>query len=293
MDFSKGDEPMLSKSVYPFTVGKMECIAFLDTLEQYDVMDILANVDSDDVGPALAKYQLKKNGQFSSPYTCLLIKTGSQRELVDTGKGDLWEPGGRLLDLLLEAGVGPKDIDLVIISHAHGDHVGGNFDKDGKVVYPNAQWVIAREEWQFWSNLENLKSFPPFYLDVVKKKLLPLSDRFRLVDGETEIVPGIFTIPLAGHTPGHLVVAVRSEGQELLYIGDALLHPLQVEHPEWCASHWADWDWDGVVSSQRELCGRAASAHSLMLAFDFDPFPSLGHIERAGDAWRWVPIKAV
>jgi len=282
----------MDQSIYRFTVGKVECIALLDTITE-DLVDVLMeNVNLDTVEPELAKYGLKKGGIFSYPYTCLFINTGSQRVLVDTGLGDLWTPNGKLLDCLLEAGVKPADIDIVIISHAHGDHIGGNIDQDGKIKFPKAQWVMAREEWKFWSNLENLKDLPQFYTEVIQRKLLPLSERFRLVDEETEITPCIFTIPFPGHTPGHLVIAIRSEGQELLYTGDAMLHPLQVDHPDWCAKHWADLIWEGVIHSRRELYERAASDHSLVLAFHFAPFPSLGHIERAGEGWRWVSIGA-
>jgi glyoxylase-like metal-dependent hydrolase (beta-lactamase superfamily II) len=230
---------------------------------------------------------------FSYPYTCLLVSTGSQLVLVDTGSGDIWSACGKLVSSLHEAGVEPENIDVVIISHAHGDHIGGNVDKSGRISFSNAQWVMAKQEWKFWANLENLKTLPPFYTDIIRQKLLPISERLRLVDEETEIMPGIFAIPFPGHTPGHLVIAVRSEGQELLYAADAMLHPLHVDHPDWCASHWADLDWDGVIHSRRELYKRAASEHSLVLAFHFDPFPSLGYIERAGEGWRWVSVGTV
>ncbi len=282
----------MDKSIYRFTVGKVQCIALLDTITEDPVEVLMENVNIDSVGSELAKYGLKKGAKFSYPYTCLFISTGSQRILVDTGLGDLWKPNGRLLDCLLEAGVKPEDINIIIISHAHGDHIGGNVDQDGKIVFPNAQWVIAKDEWKFWSNLENLKELPPFYTEVVQRKLLPLSERFSFVDEETEITPCIFTVPTPGHTPGHLVIAVRSEGQELLYTADAMLHPLHVDHPDWCASHWADLVWEDVIHSRRKLYERAAANHSLVLAFHFAPFPSLGHIERSGDGWRWVTISA-
>lgn len=283
----------MNRSIYQFAVGKVECVALLDGIAEDPVKVLMANVDLDTVEPELAKYGLKTDGMFSYPYTCLYVSTGSQRVLVDTGVGDIWSPCGKLLSSLQEAGVEPENIDVVIISHAHGDHIGGNVDKNGRIPFSKARWVMAKDEWTFWSNLENLKTLPPFYTEIIRQKLLPISARLSLVDQETEIVPGIFTIPSPGHTPGHLVVAVRSEGQELLYSADAMLHPLHLDHPDWCASHWADLDWDGVIHSRRELYERAASKHSLVLAFHFDPFPSLGYIERAGEGWRWVSVGTV
>ena len=107
-----------------------------------------------------------------------------------------------------EVGVERKDVDVIILTHAHGDHIAGNVDRAGNIVYPNSDWVISKAEWGFWSNLENLKDLPTYYTDVVRQKLLPLSRRIRLVDGETEILPGIFTQLLPGYTPGHMIVSV-------------------------------------------------------------------------------------
>jgi glyoxylase-like metal-dependent hydrolase (beta-lactamase superfamily II) len=199
---------MAGKSIYPFMVGKMECIALLDAMVEYPVEALVANVNPKDAVPSLARYGLKRDGKFISPYICLFINTGSQRVLVDTGYGDLWDPGGKLLECLQEADIEPKQIDMVIISHAHGDHVGGNTGKDGKIQFPNAWWVMAREEWEFWTKPENITD--PFDTGVVQRKLLPISERIRLVQGESEIVPGVFTIPMPGHTPGHQVIVVQS-----------------------------------------------------------------------------------
>ncbi len=278
---------MAGKSIFPFMVGKMECIALLDLMNENSVGDLFADVNPKDAVPSLSKYGLKRDGKLISPYSCLFINTGSQRVLVDTGHGDLWDPNGKLLECLQEAGIEPEHIDTVILSHAHGDHVGGNTDKDGKIQFPNASWVMAREEWEFWTKPENTKN--PFVAGVVQRKLLPISERIRFVQGETEIVPGVFTIPTPGHTPGHLVIVVQSEGQELIYTADAMLHPIHVDHPDWCASG-IDINCEGVVKSRRALYERAASAHSLVLAFHFMPFPSLGHIDRVGEGWRWIPL---
>lgn len=279
---------MAGKSIYPFMVGKMECIALLDAMVEYPVEALVANVNPKDAVPSLARYGLKRDGKFISPYICLFINTGSQRVLVDTGYGDLWDPGGKLLECLQEAGIEPEQIDMVIISHAHGDHVGGNTGKDGKIQFPNAWWVMAREEWEFWTKPENITD--PFDTGVVQRKLLPISERIRFVQGESEIVPGVFTIPMPGHTPGHQVIVVQSEGQELIYTADAMLHPIHVDHPDWCASEWADINCEGVIKSRRALYERVASEHSLVLAFHFMPFPGLGHIERVGEGWRWAPL---
>lgn len=278
----------MGQSIHRFLVGEIECIALLDGMAEDPVSGFLASVNLNTVEPELAKYGLKKDGGLTYPYTCLYINTGKYKVLIDTGLGDLWPSCGHLSDCLSEVGVGPDDIDIVVITHAHGDHIGGNVDKNGKISFPNAQWLISKAEWNFWTDLANLKDLPPHYADYVKKKLLPISELVRLVERELEFVPGVFAIPLPGHTPGHMVIAVRSQDRELLYTSDAMLHPLQVDHPDWCAAHFSDLDWDKVTQSRRELFELAAAKKSLVLAYHFNPFPSLGYIERAEQGWKWV-----
>ncbi len=278
---------MTTNSIYPLTVGELQCTALLDALVDYHVADLFANVPAALVEPELARYGLALDGMLNCPYLSLLIEAGSRKVLVDTGYGDLWEPGGNLLACLHAAGVTPEQIDTVILTHGHGDHIGGNTGRDGRLQFPNAQWVMDKAEWAFWTAPANVHD--AFTQGVVERKLLPLAGRVRLVEGETEIAPGVFTVPLPGHTPGHTLVAVRSQGQELLYASDAMLHPLQVEHPDWCASSYADMDCAAVVASRRALYARAASIHALLMAFHFNPFPGLGYIERAGQGWRWAP----
>jgi glyoxylase-like metal-dependent hydrolase (beta-lactamase superfamily II) len=255
----------VDRNIYRFTVGEIECIALLDAIVEYPVEALVERVDPVETEPTLTRHGLKRGGKFASPYTCLLIKIGKQNVLVDTGVGDVLEPGGRLLVCLQETGVEAEQIDVVILSHAHGDHVGGNTDKNGRIQFPKARWVMAREEWEFWTKPENVTD--AFDSDVVQRKLFPISDRIQLVQGEGEIAPGVFTVPAPGHTPGHLAIVVRSEDQELIYTGDAMLHPIHVEHPDWCASDWADLDCEGVIKSRRMLYERAAGVHALVLAF--------------------------
>jgi glyoxylase-like metal-dependent hydrolase (beta-lactamase superfamily II) len=120
-----------------------------------------------------------------------------------------------------------------------------------------------------------------------RKHLGPLRDRVDLLDAETEIVPGIEAIDAAGHTPGHLALSIRSVGQELLYVSDAALHPIHLEHPGWHAV----WDFEPAqaIANRRRLFDRAAIDHAQVLAFHFPPFPSLGHVTRRGEGWQWHP----
>ena len=113
---------------------------------------------------------------------------------------------------------------------------------------------------------------------------MPLRDQLNLLDRETEVVPGIQAIAAAGHTTGHLALAIASGGEELLYVSDAALHPIHLEHPDWYPTWDLEPEW--ALATRRRLFDRAAD-HALVLAFHFPPFPSLGQVSRRGRGWRW------
>ncbi|HWT23882.1 MAG TPA: MBL fold metallo-hydrolase [Solirubrobacteraceae bacterium] len=186
------------------------------------------------------------------------------------------------------AGVDPADVGRVIVTHAHPDHIGGNVGADGAPRFPSARLTMRREEWDHWTADETLAAQPPLYAEPVRRHLLPLADRVELLDEDGEIVPGIHALHAPGHTPGHLAVAIRSAGEELLYISDAALHPLHLEHPDWASGF--EIDAPRALESRRRLFDRAADGGSLVLAFHFHPFPSRGGVERAGRGWAWRPL---
>lgn len=102
------------------------------------------------------------------------------------------------------------------------------------------------------------------------------------------IVPGIHAVAAPGHTPGHMALAISSGGEQLLCISDTALHPIHVEHPDWCAV--VDFAPQQVVTTRRRLFKRAANEKALVLGFHF-PFPGLGHVIPKGDGWQWQPIE--
>jgi glyoxylase-like metal-dependent hydrolase (beta-lactamase superfamily II) len=290
--------PGPERAVHRFTVGDFRCAAINDGTFFYTAAQYFNDAPSETLASALAERSLAPE-RIPSPYTCLFVDTGDHLVVVDTG-GDraalqnLMPPGvvpdvGRFAESLAQAGVDPRDVDPVIITHAHPDHIGGNADRSGAPFFPNASIALRREEWAYWTSESTLAAQPPLYADPVRRHLLPFADRVELIAEDREIVPGIHVLHAPGHTPGHMAVAVQSGGEELLYISDAALHPLLLEHPDWGMTF--DLDPATALASRRVLFDRAAERDALVLAFHFDPFPSLGRVTSAGAGWRWHPIE--
>ena len=226
--------------------------------------------------------------QWKSPYICMLVNTGDHRVLVDTGAGSRDPDAGKLIQNLRVAGIAPEEIDLVILTHNHPDHIGGNTLKNGQLAFPNARYAMLKDEWDFWTSEdvgEKLNAqVREVFTSVTCENLPPIKDRLELIEGEGEILPGIKAISAAGHTPGHMALLISSEGDQLLYISDLVLHPIHLEQPEWCAVF--DFAPDQVVATRRRLLNRAASEKWLLHAFHF-PFPGLGHVIEKGEGWSW------
>jgi glyoxylase-like metal-dependent hydrolase (beta-lactamase superfamily II) len=222
--------------------------------------------------------------------------------LVDTGAGDLGAHApqvflgidhstsvtGLLEENMRAAGLEPSEIDTVIITHAHPDHVGGTLDETGGLVFPNANYFISGEEWEFWNSDTAMAKAPAIMIDIARRNLHPLKERLTLLEDATEIVPGVRAIATFGHTPGHIALSVASEGERLLHVSDAALHPLQLEHPEWTPAF--DLLPEQASTSKRRIFDLAAEEDALVFAHHFSPFPNLGHVHDQEQGWRWQPI---
>jgi len=291
----------MSSEIYRFKVGAFECIAVSDGTHTYapptfppPATFLFGNVPGNQLEQTLRKHNIQPEHwtEWISPYICLLVNTGEHRVLVDTGAKRLGPNTGRLIQNLKAEGIGPEDIDLVIITHCHPDHISGITLDDGELAFPNARFAMWKGEWDFWTSGEADakldEHFREALLSFVRKNLPPIQDRLDLIEHEREILPGIQAISAPGHTPGHMALLIASEGEQLLIIVDTVLHPIHLERPEWFAT--VDFAPDQVVATRRRLLHRAAVEESLVLAFHF-PFPGLGHIVKKGENWEWKPIE--
>jgi glyoxylase-like metal-dependent hydrolase (beta-lactamase superfamily II) len=224
---------------------------------------------------------------------CLLIRTAQKTVLIDTGWGIGKQKGwGNLMSILRTKGIKPEGIDTVIISHGHPDHIGGNADDKGKSLFPKAQYIMFKKEWEFWTAIPNLKQIEKWVQQemhaYVRKNLIPLRDRFKLVDEEEEFLQGIKFIWAPGHSPYHCVLNITSGTEQLLYVSDLIHHPLQIARPECCV--FGDFNHEQAQLTRAKIISQVTITNALIFASHF-PFPGLGHIVQMGKGWQWQPIK--
>ena len=274
---------------FRFKVGELTCLAVSDGSYVLQASSLFSNAPQDELDDALRHRGLCLE-EVPVEENCLLIQTGEEMVLIDTGMGPGLRPNaGRLLGNLQAEGIDPSDVDLVLITHAHGDHIGGLTDEHGDLAFPRARFVMCRDEWDFCMPEGTRAEIEPERGEFLDTKLGPLRSRIELLDRESEIAPGVRTVAAAGHTPGHLMVEVHWRGRKLLYVSDAVLHPINLAHPDWHSVY--DKDGEQALAVRRSLLERAEAEGWLILAFHF-PFPGLGYIGREGAAWKWERVLA-
>lgn len=226
----------------------------------------------------------------------VLVDTGSHKLVIDPGNGPATSPPGLLLERLQAAGIRAEDIDLVILSHADFDHVGGTVTADGKPAFPNARYVLSQKELEFWdSKPVRLKPAPEYserflYLEneVPPNSLAAIRDRLETVTFGAEIVPGIRTREASGHTPGHMAIEISSGGEQVTYIGDLLYQPENIEDPEWYSVY--DNDPAQAVATRKRVFTQAARDQQVLLAYHM-VFPGLGTVTQQERGWKWKPYQ--
>lgn len=215
--------------------------------------------------------------KFEAPLNFMLIDTGEKRLLVDTGLGEEKLPtSGQLRTQLQEEGFSPDDIDMVILTHGHLDHIGG-VSQQGVPVFPSADYVIREEEWNYWMNRPSSEEF---------KKLKALKDVIRIISKDMEIHQGIRLQHAPGHTDGHLVVTIESEGERLLIASDILNDPSTLQH---LPSHiGAEVSKEQGFKTRVGFLEESYRLNTLLFVCHY-PFPGLGYVEKGEQGFRWIP----
>jgi glyoxylase-like metal-dependent hydrolase (beta-lactamase superfamily II) len=230
-------------------------------------------------------------GEVVGPFNPMVVDTGRKRILIDTGYGSLSPTVGRLPQSLAMAGIDPKSIDIVLISHMHGDHINGIKNPDGSLAFPNAEIKVPAVDWAFWMSDNNMAKAPEGYIrwsfGLTRKIFGNLTDRVTRYDWGREVAPGITAVETAGHTPGHSSFVIQSGPGKLFFQADVSNVPdLFVRNPEWQLAF--DTDPEKAVATRRRIYDMAVAEKLFVAGYHF-PFPGFGFIEKAGSGYRVVP----
>lgn len=235
-------------------------------------------------------------GHMALNLNTLLIETGGRRILLEAGAGQTMGPnGGRLFANLAAIGLTPRDIDVVVVSHIHPDHVGNLRTPEGGKAFPRATVFAPWADWDFFVRNDPDLSYMPVPEDfrrrfgaAIKRSVEPIASEVQLYEAGTEIVPGLSTLAAAGHTPGMATFLVQSGRDQLLLTADLAYHPLvNIDRP-WRPG--PDRDGEAALASRRRIFDRAAVDQLLVLGFHY-PFPGLGRILRTDTGYAWVPAQ--
>ena len=277
---------------YRYKVGDYEITALNDGVWNLELKDgFVKNAAFPDVQKALAD-AFQPTNVVRIPLTALAVNTGSKLILIDTGTGArVFPTAGTYMDNLAAAGIDPKSVDSVIISHFHPDHINGLRLKDDSLTFPNAEIQVPAPEWAFWMDDGKMSTAPDALkgnFNNVRRVFGSIAKDVKQFEPGKEVAPGITSIAAYGHTPGHVAFAIASGNQSLMTIVDASNHPaLFVRYPEWQPVF--DMDGNRAVDTRKRLLDRAAADKMLVAAYHW-PFPAAGYISKEGAGYRLNPV---
>ena len=280
--------------VYRYKLGSYEIIQLMDGARTFPMPDkFVVNVSKDEAIKAAAAAYMPE-GKVTIPFSPMIVNTGSKLVAIDTGNGlgaHAASKGvvGQARHNMEAAGIDPKQIDIVIISHFHGDHIGGLKNADGSVAFPNAEIKVPAVEAKFWgddANAGKANGFNKGQFGNVKKMMAAL--KVTPYEAGKEVAPGITSIFTPGHTPGHMSFALASGSQKMLVQSDVTNIPsMFLNNPDWQV--FFDNDPNLAVATRHKFYDMAAAEKMTVSGYHF-PYPCVGHVEKAGSGYRLVPV---
>jgi glyoxylase-like metal-dependent hydrolase (beta-lactamase superfamily II) len=283
---------------YRYKVGSIEITVVNDGVSRMPITDdFVGNASKAEVQGALDVAFLARDF-YAGPYNPIVINTGSKLALVDTGTGEAAFASskglnGRLLLNLAAAGIDAKDIDTVILSHYHGDHINGVLKADNTIAFSNAEILVPSAEHKFWmSDDEMNRATKPRvvagFKNVRRVMNAEILKRVRTYDWDKEVITGVTAIATPGHTPGHTSHVVSS-GSNAVYVQADVTHApfLFARHPEW--HFMLDVDPVAAEATRRKVCDMLVAEKMLVQGFHY-PFPAVGHVEKSGTGYREVLV---
>jgi glyoxylase-like metal-dependent hydrolase (beta-lactamase superfamily II) len=278
---------------YRFMLGDYEVTIVHDGARSFPPPDGFVTNVSRDKALEAASDAFMPQGKVTVPFNPTLVNTGSKLVLIDTGNGPSPDGAvGQLFPNLAAAGVKPADIDIVVISHLHPDHINGLRTSDGTVAFPNAEIIAPAPEWNFWMSDDNMAKasdkITQAYFANTRKILGGLDARIGRYDWGRELAPGITAISTPGHTPGHTSFAIASGNSRMMVQSDVTNIPeFFLRNPDWHVMY--DHDPEMAQRTRHQFYDVAANEKMLVAGYHF-AFPSAGHVEKDGAGYRLVPV---
>ncbi len=276
---------------YRMPLGDFEVTALSDGTVALP-WDKLLQAPAARIQAALAKQYLK--APIETSVNGYLVNTGSKLVLIDAGAAGLFGPTlGRMLKNLEASGYKAEQVDEIYITHLHADHVAGITTADGKMAFPNATVRLDAKESGFWLDQANADKAPKEMQDAFKGAMLSMkpyveAGRVKTFDGDTELVPGIRAVAARGHTPGHTIYAVESQGAKMVVWGD-LMHVAAVQFPDPTVTVQFDSDSKAAMPSRKKAYADAAKK-GYFAAVAHVSFPGIGQLRPDGKGYRWLPV---
>ncbi|HEY4981726.1 MAG TPA: MBL fold metallo-hydrolase [Pseudolabrys sp.] len=279
---------------YRYKVGSYECTSINDGAVSFPMPDTFVKNIPKDQALAAAEAAYMPKGKVTVPFNPQIINTGSKLVLIDTGYGPGIAPSVGLLPAgMAAAGIDPKAIDVVVLSHLHPDHINGLKTADGKVAFPNAEIMAPSQDWAFWMSDENMAKaqdnvMMKNYFANTRKILSDVAGKMTKYDWGKEVAPGITALATPGHTPGHTSFAVASGSSKILIQSDVTNIPeFFLRNPDWHVAY--DIDPVKAAETRHKFYDMAAAEKAMVVGFHFQ-FPSIGYVEKAGTGYRLIPV---
>lgn len=270
------------------TLGEFEVTSLLDGAAPVpNPQSIFGQDQSVETVEALLSENRLPTDLMEFTFQPVLVNTGAELILFDTGNGAGAQPArGNLLTAMEAAGYSPDQVDVVVLTHMHPDHVGGMMT-DGAPTFPNARYVVGAREYNFWTSEDRVGTGAERLYTLAQNLVVPMADRMTFLEPGGTVASGIEAMAAFGHTPGHMIYHLESQGQRLALTADTANHfVLSLQKPDWEVRF--DLDKSAAAQTRRDVFGMLAADRVPFIGYHM-PAPGLGYVEASGDGFAFVP----